>query len=553
MNQKRSLITRRGFLKGAAGAILGAGLAGCGQPTPAPSPTSTPTAGPFVPSLRILWTGDTHGHLTPAYHREPFGESFLKENGIERGSEKAYLGSELDYLDLAKKYGKVGGYAHLATLIAKERAALPSLLLDAGDAWYGSAIALLTEGKALVEVMNALGYDAMTMHWEFNLGKKALLQRIGEAKFAVLAQNLIDTDFGDRILTPSIVKEMGGIKVGIVGQAYPFSLLTTESRDANPGWRMGYQEDTLQKEITQLRKEKGAQIVILLSHMGYDQDRVFADMLNGVDVIVGSHTHDILWKPTQVKNTLIVQAGSQGKFLGELDLGFRNGKVDGFRHQLIPVIASTVEPDSTVNALITKLYQPYQEQLSKVVGESKSVLYRRSTFGGTTDAYMVKAYKEIAGSQVGCAPGWRFGSTAVPGPITVEDVYNVMKPTASPLYKVRLSGRQMRAAMEDNLDNVFNADPLQRLGGDTLRCGSVKISLRRSAPREKRVVSMTVNDAPLNEDTKYEIATSGGRTQYLDPDVQATPKPAVEELLNYIKANPSIASNEPVQTFTEVS
>ncbi|MBI5348830.1 MAG: thiosulfohydrolase SoxB, partial [Chloroflexi bacterium] len=166
-------------------------------------------------------------------------------------------------------------------------------MLDAGDAWYGSAIALLTEGKACVEVMNAMGYDAMTMHWEFNLGKKALLQRIGEAKFTVLAQNLIDTDFGDRILTPSIIKEVGGVKVGIVGQAYPFSLLTTESRDVNPGWRMGYQEDTLQKEITQLRQEKGAQIIILLSHMGYDQDRVFADTLSGVDVIIGSHTHDI--------------------------------------------------------------------------------------------------------------------------------------------------------------------------------------------------------------------------------------------------------------------
>lgn len=540
MNETKAGVSRRTFLKGAAAAafLSGFGFAGCSRQS--------------TPSLRILWTADSHGHLMPIYHREPFGEDFLKEQVVERGSEKAYLSSQIDFPELAKKYGKVGGYAHLATLIQRERSAYPdrTLLLDGGDSWYGSAIALLTEGKAPVQVMNAIGYDAMTLHWEFNLGKEALLARIKESKFAVLAQNLVDTDFEDRVLPASIVKELGGIKVGVIGQAYPFSMLTTELRDVNPGWRMGYREEDLQKEIDRLRSEEGVQFIILLSHMGYEQDRIIAGLVKGVNVIVGSHTHDILWQPAQVGETLIVHGGSHGKLLGELDVQVNNGKVEGFQYNLIPVLAQSVEPDAKISALIDELYQPHKEKLQKVVGETQSVLYRRSVFGGTTDAFMVKAYREIGGAQVGCAPGWRFGTTLLPGPVTFEDVYNAMKPTPSPLYKVKLSGRQIRLSIEDNLDNALNPDPLQRLGGDVLRCGGVKGVLTRSAPRDQRLSNITISDAPLQEDTKYMVATSGGRTQYLDPESQASPRPAVEELLDFIQKSGAISS-EPIQSFTE--
>ena len=217
-------ITRRQFLKGSAAVSLaGLGLSNCGR-----FRSSSPSLDQV--SVRILWTGDAHGQLRPIYHREFYDESFLKKNGIKRGSPEAYLCSYAKFLDLARKYGKVGGYAHLATLVEQERSAFPerTLLLDSGDAWYGSAIALLTEGRACVEVMNAMGYDAMTLHWEFNLGKETLLQRVDEAQFAVLAQNLVDTDFEDRILAASIVKELGDLRVAVVGQAYPFSLLTEE-------------------------------------------------------------------------------------------------------------------------------------------------------------------------------------------------------------------------------------------------------------------------------------------------------------------------------------
>lgn len=563
-------VTRRSFLTGGTAALTSLSLGGCALPgasTPATSAAPTPTETPFVVStpaipstvgqvsVRILWTGDAHGQLTPVYHREPFGESFLKAYGIEPGSAEAYLTSMVNFPELAGQYGKVGGYAHLASLIEQERSAFPerTLLLDAGDAWYGSAIALLTEGRACVEVMNAIGYDAMTLHWEFNLGQETMMARVNEAQFAILAQNLVDTDFEDRVLQPSLIRDLGGVRVAVVGQAYPFSLLTTEDREANPGWRMGYREAELQEELDRVRQAEGADFVILLSHMGYMQDRAMAERLTGIDVIVGGHTHDILWQPEQVGQTLIVQAGSHGKFLGELDLELRDGQVVGFQHRLIPVLAERVEPDSRIDNLITDLYQPYQDELRRVVGETRSILYRRSMFGGTTDAFVTTAYREIMGSDLGCASGWRFGATLVPGPITVEDVYNAMKPTPSPLYRASLRGELIRRLLEDNLDNVFNPDPLLRLGGDTLRCAGIKTGLKKDAPREERTVGVTVNDEPLDPERVYRVATSGGRTQYLDPEAEATSRPAVEELLSFIEANSPISIERLIQTFTEVS
>lgn len=533
-------VTRRRFLTGTAGAALLAGmeLYGCSRPDQI---------------VRILITGDSHGHLTPVYHREPTGETFLKEQRLTQGSPEAYLSSSVDFPALAAKYGKAGGYAHLATLVGQERKTYPdrTILVDSGDAWYGSAIALLTEGRAPVEVMNAIGYDAMTLHWEFNLGQEPFLQRVKEARFAVLAQNLVDTDFGDRVLKPSLVKDLPGVKVGIVGQAYPFSFLTTEDRDAIKGWRLGYQDDLLQQEIDRLRTEEGVQIVILLSHMGFEQDRVMAGRLTGVDVIIGGHSHDITWIPVKVGKTVLVHPGSHGKFLGELDLEVSGGKVSGIQFKLLPVLSDRIEPDPVVAALIEKHYAPHRENLSRVIGETRVPLFRRSLLGGTSDAFMAQAYREIVGSDAACVPGWRFGTSVLPGPLTVEDVYNAMKPTASPLFTARLSGRLILRALEDNLDNVFNPDPLLKLGGDVLRCGNVRATVQRDAQRGSRVQGMMVGGAGLEEDRKYTIATSGGRTQYLDEGHQATSRSAVEELIDYIKRTAAIEA-EPVQAFSVV-
>lgn len=550
------------------------GVAGCGgdDPTPAPTPAAietpvptptatlapppTPSPAPApdtagAPSLRILWTGDSHGQLRPLYHREIYDGDFLSTYQIEPGTPEAYCCSHVDFLALAQQYGKVGGYAHLATLIDEERSPFPerTLLLDAGDSWHGSAIAYLTEGRANVQVMNALGYDAMTLHWEFNLGSTVLLDRIAEANFPILAQNVIDMDFGDRVLTPSLVKEVDGLRVAVVGQAYPFSILTTEDREANPEWRMGYQDLELQEEVDRVRAEEGAEIVILLSHMGYLQDKAMAQRLTGIDVIVGGHTHDILWQPEQVGQTLLLQGGSHGKFLGELDLQIEDGRVAGYQHRLIPVLAERVEANAEIQGMIDEIYTPFDTELQRVIGETESVLYRRSLTGGTTDAFLARTYREIMAADLGCAPGWRFGSTLLPGEIRVEDVYNAMKPTPSPIYRSQFNGRTIRTLLEDNLDNVFNADPLQRLGGDMNRCHGMKGNLRTTAPRGQRATNLMLNGAPLDDDTVYAIANSGGRAQYLDEDSTASAQPAVLALIDYIEQQSQPIAAEPVDVF----
>ena len=525
-------ITRRRMIGGAIG---GAAVAGVGAAAWTLRPSS---------SVRLLFTNDMHSHLRPIYHRDYYDEAALRSSGIAQGSPEAYISSFVDYEALTKRYGKVGGMAHLATVIKRERDALPdrTLLLDAGDTWYGSAIGLLTDGRACVQVMNAIGYDAMTLHWEFNFGKEILLARVKDARFAVLAQNVTD-DFEDRVFQPSLVRDLGGTRVGVIGQAYPFSLLTTELRDANPDLHAGYQMEALAKEIARLRTAEGVQIIVLLSHMGPEQERVVVERVPGIDVVVGGHTHEILWQPIRVGNTLIVQAGSHGKLLGELDLVIRDGRVDGFQYRLLPILADRIEPDARIAALIDDLYRPYETRLSRVIGESRSILYRRSLWGGTTDAVMAGAYRDLLGAEIGCCPGWRFGSTVLPGAVRVEDVYNAMKPTASPLYRVRLSGRTIRSVLEDNLDNVFSPDPLERLGGEVIRCLGVTGTVRAASPRGSRLVGMLINSRP--PDGEFVIATSGGRTQYRDPAATASERPAVEELVAYFEAHP-ILEAEPL-------
>ncbi|MEM7127564.1 MAG: 5'-nucleotidase C-terminal domain-containing protein [Chloroflexota bacterium] len=574
-----SNLSRRQFLQRSAFSISALGLAACGRSNPEPTatptayPTAIPTSTPVPestplppepareddtaildPSVRLLWTGDIHGQLRPLYLREVYDGSFLEQNDIAPDSPEAYCCSHLNFLELAERYGPVGGYAYLATLIDEERSDYPdrTLLLDVGDTWYGSSMAYLTDGQANVEVMNALDYDAMTFHWEFNLGQDQLLARIDEANFPILIQNLVDTDFEDRVMQPSLVKELNGVRVAVVGEAYPFSMLTTEKRDANSGWRMGYRDVELQEEIDRVRTEEDAEIVVLLSHMGYLQDRAMAERLIGVDVIVGGHTHDILWQPEQIGQTLVLQAGSHGKFLGELDLVIEDGQIVDFHQRLIPVLANQIEPNPDIAQMIDRLYEPYEAELQQVIGETESLLYRRSLTGGSTDAFMAQAYREIVDADLGCTPGWRFGVTLLPGEIRVEDVYNAMKPTPTPIYKSHFKGRTILETLEDNLDNVFNADPLQRLGGDMNRCAGAKGELKPDAARGNRARNLVLNGDLIDADTVYRIANSGGRANYLDPESEPTTTPAFEELIRYIQATDAPIQAEPVDVFTFV-
>jgi sulfur-oxidizing protein SoxB len=516
---------RRDLLKGATGlaALLAAGRA----------PGVRASAGA---RLRILFTNDIHGHLRPVYHREPHGAEFLKANGIAPGSELAYLASAVDFPSQAKRYGRVGGMAQLATLIRREREGMPdrTLLLDGGDAWYGSGIALLTQGRALVEVMNAIGYEAGTLHWELNLGRAVLEQRIKESRFPILAQNLVDKEFEDPVLKPYLVKELGGIRVGILGQAYQFSVLTTEDPRLTEGWQMGYRIESLRAHLKTLREKEKVDLLVLLSHMGYAQDVAVLRQIEGVDVVVGAHTHDILLQPARVGKTLVTQAGSHGKFLGVLDLEVRDRRIESFHHRLIPVLAERIEPDREISRLIETAYQPHQARLERVVGMTETLLYRRDPVHSPSDQLIARAYRDIGNADIGHAPGWRFGTTILPGEIRMEDVYDAFKPTPAHLFVPRLTGDQVRAFFEDALDNVYNPDPLLRLGGDMFRFSGLEVKIRLGNARGRRVVELLHQGKAVEGKAVYRLATSGGRVQRLAGNPGDQGKPAVDSLLRYV-------------------
>lgn len=554
----KSKISRKGFLKITAASIWTTFLAACGvggnEEEETPRREAPYQAQVDQVSVRILWTGDIHGQLKPVYYREYFGEEILKRYGFAQDSLEAYLSSSVNFLELTKQYGKVGGMGQLATVIEQERARYPenTLLLDSGDTWHGSAVTTFTQGKAFVDVMNMIGYDAFTFHWELDYGQETFLKRVDEAQFAVIAQNLVDTDFEDRVLEASIIKEYDGLRVGIVGEANPFSLDSGEGLNSTEGLRLGYRETALQEEINRLRNEEGVGLVVLLSHMGYPQDRVMAEFLTGVDVIIGGHTHDILWEPEFIGKTLLAHAGSMGKFLGELDLEVKNGEVVGYNYRLIPILSERIEARADIQGLVDALYQPYDAQLNRVIGENRSTLYRADFYGGTTDAYLGKAYREINSSEVSFTPGWRYGITLIPGEVTVEDIYNVFKPMETPLYKVRMNGAQIKVTLENSMESALAADPIKRTAGDLVRCTGVESDFYPNGAYPKRLIDPLVNGEALVSEQMYTVATSGGRSQNMDPAFESSEGSSNDELIKYIEQNSPIISDDPIRGFRPV-
>ncbi|MFP6870746.1 MAG: bifunctional metallophosphatase/5'-nucleotidase [Nitrospinota bacterium] len=526
-----SYFSRRKFLAAAASSA-GAYLGGC-PPWAGASERRT---------VRVLFTGDSHGHMKPLYHREPEGTDFLRKSGIEPGSEMAYLTSHTEFVRQAKKFGKAGGIAHVAALIRKERARAPerTLVLEAGDAWYGSAIAMFTDGRAPLEAMNAIGYDAMTLHWEFNLGRETLMKRIKEAKFPVLAQNLVDNDFEDVVLKPFTVKNVGGVRVGILGQAYPFSTLTTEDPAFTRGWRMGYRFRALRKHVRFMRKKMKVDLVILLSHMGLPQDIAFAKNNPEFDVIIGGHSHDNMVRPLRVGRTVIVHAGSHNKFVGDLTMTVGQKGLERADYRVLPVLAERIEADPAVSAIVAKHYAPYEKSLNEVVGSTETLLYRHDTWKSTTDQFISDAYRKIADADMGHCPGWRFGSSILPGEIRREDVYDAMKGTPSNLFVPKLRGKRIVSLFEDILDNVLNPDPLLRLGGDLFRFSGMRVRFRRKGPKGRRVIAVEKDGKPLVPGRYYSIATSGGRIQRIPFRMGDTGRVAAEELIGFIKENSPI-------------
>ncbi|OIR03281.1 trifunctional nucleotide phosphoesterase protein YfkN precursor [mine drainage metagenome] len=480
-------------------------------------------------NVSLLHITDCHAQLLPIYFREPnvniglgqslnkvphlVGENLLKTFKIRPRTPEAYAFTCLDFENAAHTYGKVGGFAHLSTLIKQIRASRPgALLLDGGDTWQGSATALWTRGQDMVDAGKLLGVDVMTGHWEFTHGAERVKQVVDndfKGKVDFVAQNIKTNDFGDPVFQPYVIKQINNIPVAIIGQAFPYTPIANP-RYMTADWSFGIQDDNMQLVVNEARA-KGAVVVIVLSHNGMDVDLKMASRVSGIDAIMGGHTHDGIPAPIIVKNadgqTLVTNAGSNGKFLGVLDFNVRSGKVVDFKYKLLPVFANLIEPDAEMANLIKAVRAPYEAKLAEKLAVTEGSLYRRGNFNGTFDQLILDALIEVKGADAAFSPGFRWGTSLLPGEaITLEHVMDQTAITYPQTTLTEMTGATIKSIMEDVCDNLFNADPYKQQGGDMVRVGGISYTCDLRQGIGKRINNMMLNGKALDPNKKYKVA-----------------------------------------------
>ena len=522
-------LTKREFMQ-----VLGAGsMAGMNLSGYAHAETGRAAQGlyevPRFGQVSFLHMTDCHAQLLPIYFREPsvnlgiagmkgqlphlVGEHLLKTAGLRPGSAEAYGLTALQFEAAARRYGKVGGFAHLATLVKRLKASRPgALLLDGGDTWQGSGTCLWTHGQDMVEACKLLGVDVMTGHWEFTLGMervKEIIEKDFAGKVDFVAQNVKTNDFGDPVFKPYVIREINGVPCAIIGQAFPYTPI------ANPrymvaDWEFGIQDENLQKMVNEVRA-KGAQVVVVLSHNGMDVDLKMATRVSGIDAILGGHTHDGMPVPTLVSNkggqTIVTNAGSNGKFLGVLDFDVKAGKVSDFQYRLLPVFSQYLRADPAMAELIRKIRAPYEAKLQERLAITEGLLYRRGNFNGTGDQLLIDALMEVQGAEIAFSPGFRWGTTLLPGQaITREWLLDMTATTYSYATVTQMSGETIKTVLEDVCDNLFNPDPYYQQGGDMVRVGGLQFSCDPTAAMGRRINDMRLRGKPIEAGKTYKVA-----------------------------------------------
>ncbi len=476
-------------------------------------------------NVTLIHITDIHAQMKPVWFREPeinlgvgdakgqpphvTGADFLKMFSIEPGSPHAYALTYEDFASLAKTYGRMGGLDRCATVINAIRAARPdALLLDGGDTWQGSLTALRTNGQDMVNVMNALKPDAMTSHWEFTLGIDRVTEIVEGLAFPFLGANIFDAEWEEPAYEPYKMFEVGGQKVAVIGQAFPY-LPIANPKWMFPGLSFGVREERM-AEVVQEVRDAGAALVVVLSHNGFDVDRKMAGNVEGIDVILTGHTHDALPEPVMVGKTILIASGSNGKFISRVDVDVQNGQMMGFRHKLIPIFADVIAPDAEVAALIDAEREPYKADLEDVLGTTDSLIYRRGNFNGTWDDLICNALIEEHEADIALSPGFRWGPSLLPGEnITREDLMNATAMSYPAAYRSEMTGETLHTILEDVADNLFNPDPYYQQGGDMVRVGGMGYRIDVTKPQGERITEMTMLKTGEKVDPAKTYAVAG--------------------------------------------
>jgi S-sulfosulfanyl-L-cysteine sulfohydrolase len=517
--------------------LAAASAAGMGLARHADADATTAQRGlydlPPFGNVSFLHMTDCHAQLKPMHFREPsvnlgvgamqgrlphlVGAALLKAAGLPAGSAAAHAFTYIDFELAARRYGKVGGFAHLATLVKQLKASRPgALLLDGGDTWQGSATSLWTNAQDMVDAAKLLGVDLMTGHWEFTYGMqrvKEIVDRDFDGKIEFLAQNIKTSDFGDPVFKPWVMRTINGVRCAVIGQAFPYTPI------ANPrylvaDWSFGIQEENMQKMVDEARGQ-GAQVVVLLSHNGMDVDLKMAGRVRGIDAIFGGHTHDGVPVAVPVANggntasgkTLVTNAGSNGKFLGVMDFSVRGGRVDDYRYRLLPIFANQLQADAEMSALIQRVRAPFESRLAEKLAVTDGLLYRRGNFNGSWDQLICDALIEVQGAEIAFSPGFRWGTTLLPGEtITRELMMDQLAVTYPYATVTSMSGQTIKTVLEDVADNLFNPDPYYQQGGDMVRVGGLAYTCTPAAAMGSRISEMRLAGRPIEADKLYKVA-----------------------------------------------
>ena len=531
-------------------------------------------------NVHLLHFTDCHAQLKPIYFREPnvnlgfsgqfgraphlVGEHLLKAFKIKPGSRDAYAFTHLNFQAAARNYGRVGGFAHLSTLVKKMKSSRPgALLLDGGDTWQGSGTALWTKGQDMVDACLALGVDVMTAHWEMTLGAERvqeIIEKDFNNKVSFLAQNIKTNDFGDPVFAPYILREMNGVSVAIIGQAFPYTPIANP-RYLVPDWTFGIQEENLQIVVNEVIS-KGAQVVVLLSHNGMDVDLKLASRVTGIDAILGGHTHDGVPGAIPIRNskgvTLVTNAGSNSKFLGVLDFEVKQGKIVDFRYKLMPIFADLIPADPQMNQVIDRVRAPFEARLSQPLAVTEGLLYRRGNFNGSFDQLILDGLMTMKDTEIAFSPGFRWGTSLLPGQtIRMENLLDQTAITYPYTTVNMMTGEMIKTILEDVADNLFNPDPYYQQGGDMVRVGGLQYAIDPTAAAGKRISEMRLKNQLIEAQKTYKVAgwapvseeamKLGGEpiwdvlTRYLKDIKTVKARPLNMPIIKGIKNNPGIS------------
>ena len=479
--------------------------------------------------ITLLHITDIHGQLKPVYFRPPsenhgvgafegipphlVGEDFLSYFSIQKNTPLAYAHTMVDYVALAKEYGKLGGLDRTASIvkgIREERGNDKVLLLDGGDTWQGSYTSLKTQGMDMVKSVSLLKPEAMVGHWEFTLGKNRLEELINEMNYPFLGGNVFDTEWEEQVFESTSFIEKGGVNIAVIGQHFPYTPISNP-RHLVDGWSFGIRAELLQKNVLNAR-ERGAEVVVLLSHNGFDVDQKIATIVTGIDVILTGHTHDAVPEAIRIKNTLILSSGSHGKYLGRIDLEVKNGKVIDSSSSLIPIFSEIIDPDIQMSEMIKRVRSPYEEECNRVIGKADTLLYRRGNFNGTWDDVICDAIIQERDCEIALSPGFRWGTTLLPSQdITIDDLYSQTAMNYPEVYKTEMSGNMLKNILEDVCDNIFNIDPFFQQGGDMVRVGGLSYSCNPKGKIGERIKDLhLVRNGKAIENSKNYVGSGWG-------------------------------------------